>query len=396
MVYLVDIASTKSPVKKSFILITCVCFFQHLHAQDSAIISRLLYKIALLQKTGDPSFSKGVFPSYISSQQKFSASKKDNNIFFNGLIFYTLQQLKPQMNKSQAGVLDEMLSYAAPAFGKFKNREGRDTWNFWRTDTVQKFPYGTLLGLLNKDYALPDDMDDTVLSLMAQNADSTTAAAVHKLMQSYTNNGKNKFRNIISELGIYPAYSTWFGKKFPVVFDVSVLCNVLNFAEQYHLTWTNADSASLAVIIYSVVNDHHITQPLFVSPYYGKTSLILYHIARLMHNRHIPELEKIKTKLVTDAATELALTKNKMEQILLSTALLKWGYIPPPVNCTDEKTMAALEKNDLPFFIGNIPSYLPGVAKLYLTEKDKFLFYHYCPAYNNALLLEYLMLRNAE
>ena len=41
------------------------------------------------------------------------------------------------------------------------------------------------------------------------------------------------------------AYSTWFGKKFPVVFDVSVLCNVLSFIQQNNLQWTKADSASL-------------------------------------------------------------------------------------------------------------------------------------------------------
>ena len=91
-----------------------------------------------------------------------------------------------------------------------------------------------------------------------------------------------------------------------MVFDVSVLCNVLSFVEKYNLQWTKADSASLEVIIKTIQNNYHFTEPIYASPYYGKTSIILYHIARLMSIKQIPQLEALKTKLITDAVNELS------------------------------------------------------------------------------------------
>lgn len=362
-------------------------------AQDSVLIHYLIKRIAAQQVYKDRFFLKGIFPSYISDDEIFSSIKKDNNIFYNGLVSYTLNEIKPYVNKEDQLLIDSILFNAKPLFHKFKNKNGRNTYNFWRTDSAYKYPYA--LTFIGNKIRLPDDMDDTVLSLLALDADDSTGEKVHDLMQYYTNTDSNKVRSVLKEYDDLPAYSTWFGKKFPVVFDASVLCNILCFVQMYNLEWTKADSASLEVIVQTIKNNYHISQPIYASPYYPKTSLILYHIARLMSIKKIPQLEELKTKLITDAANELIHSDNILENFILSSAILKWGYVPPSIALPQiNEIEKKIEKNDFSFFVGNVPSYFRDAFRKYATSKDIWLFYHYCPAYNDALLLEYLVLKN--
>jgi hypothetical protein len=364
-------------------------------AQDSLLINYLLKRIAALQIKEDDYFLSGVFPSYISGKEIFSERKNDNNIFFNGLIAYTLNDIRPHVNEQNRLIIDSILADAKPLFAKFKNRKGRDTYNFWRTDTVYGYPYASFIKFFGKKTTLPDDMDDTVLSLLALDADDSAASNMHTLMQQYVNSDTNKVRSVINAYNNLPAYSTWFGKKFPVVFDVSVLCNILSFVQLYDLPWTKADSASLDVIVKTIENNYHINQPVYASPYYAKTSIILYHVARLMSIKKIPQLEELKMKLITDAVNEFAHSDNLIERTILSSAILKWGYISPSFALP---TMADIEsrteKNDFCFFVGNIPSYFHDMFRKYATGKNIGLFYHYCPGWNDVLLLEYFVLKN--
>ena len=188
----------------------------------------------------------------------------------------------------------------------------------------------------------------------------------------------------------------WYGKKFPPVFDVCVLANILSFVQQYHLTWTGADSASLGVIIQSIKSADYIKKPLLVSPYYGNTSLILYQFARLMSYAKIQELENLKTRLIVTAVNQFSNTNDLLEKIILSSAILKWGYQPPEIQLPlNEETIHQIETSDLPFFTGNIPSYFPLFYKHFFTQKGWLLFYHYCPVFNDALLLEYMVLKQS-
>ena len=53
-----------------------------------------------------------------------------------------------------------------------------------------------------------------------------------------------------------------------------------------------------------------------------------------------------------------------------------------------------IEQNDFCFFVGNISSYFKDFSKAFATANEIGFFYHYCPGYNDALLLEYLVLKN--
>jgi hypothetical protein len=187
------------------------------------------------------------------------------------------------------------------------------------------------------------------------------------------------------------AYSAWFGKKFPVVFDVSVMCNVLGFVQQYDLQWTSADSASLQHIIKTIQRNDIEKHPAFISPYYANTAIILYHLARLMRIKPINELELIKPQLILRANERLKATNNLFEKIILSSALIKWDQHPPQlqISINDFKQ---IEQNDLPFFIGNIPSYFNRSWKGKFIDLRLLMYNHYCPAWNDCLLLEYLLL----
>ena len=174
------------------------------------------------------------------------------------------------------------------------------------------------------------------------------------------------------------------------MFDICVLSNVLTFVQSYNLEWTKADSASLDLILGTLNYKDHIANPQIVAPYYGNTSVILYHLARLMSIKPLPALEKVKDGLVKDALQQLGKTNNEFEKMILSSALMKWNCEAPLTAIT----LSEIEKNDLPFFIGNIPSIFSFTFKKPLSKKEIGFYYHYCPAYNNVLLLEYFMLKN--
>ena len=364
-------------------------FASTLKAQDTLTIDHLLDKIETQQLKRNNFFIEGVFPSYISASRKFKTKKKDNTIFYNTLIAYTLKENYNKFSPEQKVVCDSIIARSIRASKYFKNKN-RNTYNFWRTDTTTKFHYSWWLPIFEGKNSLPDDMDDTVLGLLMNDENKDSAEALHQLMQSYIN-VKPPLKTTYKIYSNDSAYSTWFGKNFPVVFDVSVLCNVLGFVQQNNLQWTNADSASLQLIIKTIQRNDEIKHPLFVSPYYGNTAIILYHLARLMSIKPINELEALKPQLIETAQQRLQSSNNILEKIILSSALLKWNQKPVDLNISSDE-INKIEKNNLPFFIGNIPSYFKQPWKENFISLRLLMYYHYCPAWNDCLLLEYLLL----
>lgn len=361
------------------------------YAQDTITVDYLLDKLETQQLKRNHYFIEGVFPSYINASRKFKTKKKDNTIFYNTLIVYTLKNNYNKFSPEQKITCDSIIAKSARAAKYFKNKT-RNTYNFWRTDTATRFHYSWWLPILDGNKSLPDDMDDTVLGIMMMNDenDFDNVEKVHALMQSYINKNpplKTTYK-IYSEDS---AYSTWFGKKFPVVFDVSVMCNVLSFVQQNNLQWTKADSTSLQHIIKTIQRNDIVKHPAFVSPYYANTSIILYHLSRLMSVKPMRELENIKPQLIQLANERLQSGNNSLEKILLSIALIKWNQQPPQLHISIND-LKNIEQNDLPFFIGNIPSYFKQPWKGKFIDLRLLMYNHYCPAWNDCLLLEYLLL----
>lgn len=378
---------------KYYVTALLLLFSLSLRANDSLTISRLLQRIDALQLKEDGVFPKGSIPSYRMYALNKTRYKADINPFFTGLVAFTLEDIKADLSPAQQTLANTIINNTQPVYPIFQNRKNnRITYNFWPTDHPQIFPHSGWLNLFNKSRALPDDLDDTVIILMAQRRSDSVAKAIHQLMQRYTNNENKKVTNTFPEYLKVGAYSTWFGEKMPVDFDISVLSNVLYFVQSYNLKWTAADSASLYLIEDMVKTNKHIKFANYVSPHYATLPNILYHISRLMSLKTIPSLEKLKPQLIEDTKTALASATTFMDKVILSTSLLRWGVQPPEIILDPTTSLVDLiEDEQFYFFIASMASMLPDPWKKRVTNMGVGTFYYYCPAYNNLLLLENLV-----
>ncbi|MBV9989469.1 MAG: hypothetical protein JO301_17445 [Chitinophagaceae bacterium] len=365
-----------------------------LTANDSVVMRQLLQRVAQLQPKQGGVFPKGSIPSYRLYALNKDRLKADVNAFFTGLVVFTLKDIKRELPVDQQRIANGIIADALPVFDKFKSRKGRSTYNFWPTDTPRIFPNSGWLNLFDKSQQLPDDLDDTVIMLLAENADSSTAKAVHELMQGYINNPSKKVHNTFKDYRGIGAYSTWFGQKMPVDFDICVLSNVLYFVQAYNLRWTAADSASLVLIEKILADRKHVSAAGYVSPHYSKLPNILYHLSRLMALKPIPSLERFRPQLIEDAKNALLNADTFMDEVILSTALLRWGVDPPALKPRMANSLQELvEEEKFSFFIANMAAMLPDPLKQWMGGAGVGKFYYFAPAYNNVLLLENLVWR---
>ncbi len=362
-------------------------------ASDSLITTQLLERIAFLQTKEDRIFPKGSIPSYRMYAHNKDRFKADINPFFTALVSFTLLDIHTHLSDYQKKIASQIIGNSLSVFEKFKNRKNNyPTYNFWPTDTPQIFPNAGWLNQLDKSRSLPDDLDDTVIILMAMQASDSIAILVHELMQKHVNNNSNPVKNTFKEYRKLGAYSTWFGKKMPTEFDISVLMNVLYFVQKYNLDWSAADSASLGLIKDAIKTRKHIDHANYISHHYAKTSIVLYHLARLMSLKPIPSLESLKPQLISQANMLFNQSNSFMEQILLSTSLLKWGAKPPEISIGPNQDLTQIiEDETFSFFIANMGSIYPDQVKKFLTRSKLGTFYYYSPAYNNLLVLENLI-----
>lgn len=180
----------------------------------------------------------------------------------------------------------------------------------------------------------------------------------------------------------------------PVDFDICVLSNVLYFVQSYNLKWTAADSASLHLIEEILKDKRHVTAAASVSPHYSRTSSILYHLSRLMSLKPIPSLEKFRSQLIEEAQQELLSAKTFMDEVILNTALLRWGVVPPKTKPHFTYSLEELlDDENFSFFIANMASILPAPFKTWIELTKIGKFDYHCYAYNSLLLAENLIWR---
>lgn len=365
------------------------CQFPAIAQPSEKIKQWLLDELQQEQVKESSVFPAGSFPSWRRYALNGNVEKADVNPFFTGLIDFTLLNVMPHLSSPQREQVQQIRNHCQQIYPKFANRNGRPTYNFWTTDTPRIFPNGGWLNWFNKQQALPDDADDTVILLLAQQRSDSVAHEVHRLLREYANGKQQKIRNTYDEFRQLPAYSTWFGKKMPVDFDICVLTNVLYFVQQYQLPWNDADSASLEWIEQIIANDEYLKNPAYVSPHYQRVPVILYHLARLMELKPIPSLEKYKPKLVQEAKRQLIETKHYLDAVILHTALLRWGIDYHKQQTIEFRDWATqINNGPFSFFVANMSSMLPGALKSSFDKAALGKFYYFCPGYHYALVLE--------
>ncbi|HEX5551839.1 MAG TPA: hypothetical protein VFX43_01240 [Chitinophagaceae bacterium] len=375
---------------RTLITLLLLCFVEvEAMAQSVSKIDSLLHRIESMQTKADDFYFAGTFPTYRRYGESLKL-KEDNAIFYTGLIAFTLKELSGDLNAPQRIICDTIRQRAIRAYPHFRNVNGSPTFNFWRADPPLVFPHSWFLNHFNEVDKLPDDLDDTSILWLSMNAPDSVTRIVKKMMALHANGEMRWIRNTYRRYRDLPAYSTWFGVKMPVDFDFCVLCNVLYFVHYYRLPLNIHDSASVELLRQMIVDGDYLKHPAYISPHYGRTPLLLYHVARLLGRFSIPALDTLKPRLLREANRSYDHSGNWLDSVLLSTAIMRLGGDPPVVPPDDS---AGIYQQSQTFFVASFSAFLSNAWKKILLNNQLIKYYFICPAYRYTLYLENLLLR---
>ncbi len=362
-------------------------------ANDSLLIPKLFQNLLYKQHLESDFFKEGSFESYRQHNNSLDF-KPDNNIFFTALVSYTLQNLKPYLTSDEKIVTDTIVNRTKKSFTFYKHNSERLSYNFWPSQPKKVFfPNDAILSSLSESLALPDDLDDTGLILSTLNLPDSIAKKAHDSMQEFVNGNKKRINNTLSDYKNIPAYSTWYGKKMPIDFDFGVHCNILSFVNHYNLSWTKADSATYKLILQIIDDGNLVSQPKFISPYYATTPILIYHLARLMTTKKMNELELRKPLLIKTALELLQKTDILLDKVILETSLMKFGYYDSLLELDLSNIDKTLYLNEFTYYHGHLFAHLNSTIKKIANQLSFTEFKWYCSAFNDCLLLEYLILK---
>jgi hypothetical protein len=301
----------------------------------------------------------------------------------------TLDDIQPLLSHKNTSLVDSIIKKAVANYPKYKNKDQWPIYNFWQTSPSRHFPNDRILSKLRK-FKLPEDFDDTSIIYLTDEHDEKETTWLKEEMKNFVNLKTHKIESTFDEYKNLQAYSTWFGQNMPIDFDICVLTNALGMVYQYQVPLNKYDSASLFLIKDMVDKNYHLSDPAYISPHYKESPVILYHLARFISKFKPEGFEGTKLQIIDDIKRELEMDNTFMENILLSTALMKLS------GCPSENKLNAFSENDIGsynFFVANMASTLSNPWKKWLGYSDTFEFPYVCEAYDYTLILENLVLR---
>jgi hypothetical protein len=346
----------------------------------------LLQQIEALQiKEGN---DQGLFPSFREHQFRQGIEKYDDNIFMTALIAWTIRRNISSMDSGSQRLASEIIQKASSVYPKFQNASGRKTYNYWKTRPPVIYPNGGIINLLNKVQALPDDLDCTSITVMAMDAPRAEVLQLHDFMQGFTND-HGQARSMLSYYNRFKTYSTWFGKKMPVDMDLCVLANILAMTSAYDIPYSKADSAALDFIRAAIERKDYIKNPDLVDAHYQQSSILLYHISRLMSIKKISVLEELKDQLSAEALRLYLDSDDVMEKVILSTSLKRWGVtVPETTMRLNQSFDEMIDQSRFAFFVANMAVIIGHPYNRWLSRTGLVRSFYYCTALNYALILE--------
>ena len=360
---------------------------------DSLLITELVRNIAGLQSRENGKYIKGCFPSFRECAGAPHNYRPDNNILFTAIICFTLRNMLADLNSETKRIAAGIIANAQPAYFVYQNAAGFPFYNFWPTGKGI-LPHTFFIRHFNKLLGMGEDADDAMMVAMASGANDSTCAVLKQRMIEVSNGKKKTIKSSKKKYRNIPAYSTYLGLQMPPDFDLGVHCNTIYFMLDRKLSLVKQDSATIQLLAANLKNRDYIRSPVFVSPYYARRSVLMYHLARLMGKFRIPELDLYLPQLTTDLEKELAVTDDIMDRIILSTSLLKLGKKPAPVNITGIPEFEKSGTDKFIFFQARAAFWYPTAIKKIFLHWSYLQYYFYCPAYNKLLWLEYLLERN--
>ncbi len=361
---------------------------------DSALISQLVENIETLQVTEDgKDFYAGMFPSFRECGGSPHNYQPDNNIFYTAVSVFALRNLSPYLDTQNRIKVENIISKAITCYPYYRNKHNLPFYSFWANNDVI-MPHTFVFQYLKSVFGQSEDADDSVMALMGLNNNDSDNLALKLRMVETSNLSK---KNIISTYRKYrhlPAYSTWTGYRMPVDFDFGVHCNILYFILEKQLPWQQQDKATLQLLQLMIAARQYMKAPVYISPYYVRTPVLLYHIARLMGRFRITELEPYKPQLIADIREQLLKCNNVMDQIILRTSLLRLGATAPDLPSFSIPTFEKSNQQQFVFFQARAAFSYPTPLKQIFLHWSYIYYYFYCPAYYKILWLEYLVAKN--
>lgn len=355
---------------------------------NSDSVEGLLLMLQQLQSNGDSVYPKGIFPS-----QRFHPflpyRREDDNLFFTASIIHILQQLSEQFSDSERPVANDIIRKGTLSYPLFRNKDGSDTYNFWQTKPSRHFPNGMFMHRF-RHFQIPDDVDDTALVFLTEDASRERVIQLREKLKSHANLAYKHAFNPLPKYRDLKCYSTFFGKKMYIEFDICVLSNLMRVILKHFKEdeLNEYDRDTLQFISNVIENDEHRSLPFYSAPNYPTTELILYHVARLIPLLPAWYREKIEFKVKRDVK-EFMNDSTGMNRVLLENAAIKLGLQPKSENLN----LRVLEDRNFFFFhAGMITAFENSVAQK--LANNKFFHLQYASkALNGALLIENLVLK---
>lgn len=383
-------------MSKLFTIFCFICFFKcsvtNAQNKDTALIDSLVNDIASMQVKKNGEFYAGMFPSFRECGGAPHNYQPDNNIFFTAIAAFTLRNLLPYLQGDNKKTVEKIIGNASKAYPYYKDQYGYPYYNFWPTH-APIMPHTYYFKYLKSVFGQGEDADDSVMILMTDDNDDSSNAALKKRLIEVSNLSKKKIISTYKKYRNYPAYSTYIGERMTPDFDFAVHCNVLYFVFDKKLPLIKQDSATIHLLAEMIKHREYMKAPTYLSPYYVKSSILIYHVARLMSAFHVTELETFKPQLIEDARKLLQVSTNVMDQIILRTALLRLGVGVPLLNITSIDEFEKSNQKQYIFFQARAAFSYPTPFKQIFLHWSYITYYFYCPAYNKILWLEYLVER---
>jgi hypothetical protein len=120
----------------------------------------------------------------------------------------------------------------------------------------------------------------------------------------------------------------------------------------------------------------------------------MYHYGRLLDKFPLDSLKSLAPQLREDARKLMETTPNSMDRVVLGTTLIRLGDTTGEQTLSGTMTADWAERQRYKFYIANISSLFPHWIRRMFLHSPLCIYRFYCPAYNDTLLLEYLVLSN--
>ena len=364
--------------------------------KTDSVISMLVNDIEREQIKTKDVFFPGMFYSFRGASSFPHNYKPDNNIFFTAIGSFTLKNIKQHLKDEEKIIIDSILNRSSRSYDYFQHKNELPLYNFWPPGG-KIMPHSLIVQHMSKQFSISEDADDTVMILMGLPNNDDSNAFVKRRLLEVSNQGSagKKIKSTFKKYRNFKAYTTYLGYKMQTDFDFAVQCNILYFNFEKSLPLTIQDTATIQLLSKMIKDRLHVKNPKFIAPYYGKSSLILYHLTRLMARFRIPELEAQKPIIINDLKILLQKSKQTLEKIILQTSLLRMGE---QVDLPDEKEIYTIRntyQHRFSFFQARPAYWCRPFLKNILLHLEFVNYHFFSPTHDKILLLENLALRKS-